>query len=37
VCAIDGRNLPLALPGPMTRRLGALYEAAKDSEVQLVR
>jgi branched-chain amino acid aminotransferase len=37
VRAIDGRNLPLALPGPMTRRLGALYEAAKDREVQLVR
>lgn len=29
---IDGRDLPLALPGPMTARLRALYEALKDAE-----
>jgi branched-chain amino acid aminotransferase len=28
---IDGRRLPAALPGPVTRRLRALYEALKDS------
>ena len=37
VRAIDGRMLPHPLPGPVTRRLGALYEAAKDAEVLLVR
>jgi branched-chain amino acid aminotransferase len=29
---IDGRTLPLALPGPVTSRLKALYEALKDAE-----
>jgi branched-chain amino acid aminotransferase len=29
---VDGRALPVALPGPLTRRLGALYAALKDSE-----
>lgn len=29
---IDGRRLPAALPGPMTARLRALYEALKDAE-----
>ncbi|MFZ5668288.1 MAG: aminotransferase class IV [Pseudomonadota bacterium] len=29
---IDGRALPLALPGPVTRRLRGLYEALKDAE-----
>ncbi|MDQ0464566.1 branched-chain amino acid aminotransferase [Caulobacter ginsengisoli] len=29
---IDGRALPLALPGPVTTRLKALYEALKDAE-----
>lgn len=29
---IDGRDLPLTLPGPMTTRLRALYEALKDEE-----
>lgn len=29
---IDGRLLPLALPGPVTSRLRALYEALKDAE-----
>lgn len=29
---IDGRDLPLALPGPTTARLRALYEALKDAE-----
>ena len=29
---IDGRDLPLALPGPMTARLRGLYEALKDAE-----
>jgi len=28
---IDGHRLPAALPGPVTRRLHALYEALKDS------
>ena len=37
VRAIDGRMLPRPLPGPLTRRLGVLYEAAKDAEVPLVR
>lgn len=37
VRAIDGRVLPASLPGPMTRRLTALYEAAKDAEVPLER
>jgi len=36
VRTIDGRMLPHPLPGPLTRRLGALYEAAKDAEVPLV-
>jgi len=31
VRAIDGRTLPAALPGPMTSRLRALYEALKDA------
>ena len=29
---IDGRTLPLSLPGPVTARLRALYEALKDAE-----
>lgn len=29
---IDGRTLPLALPGPVTTRLRGLYEALKDAE-----
>jgi branched-chain amino acid aminotransferase len=29
---IDGQDLPLALPGPTTARLRALYEALKDAE-----
>ena len=29
---IDGRALPLTLPGPMTARLRGLYEALKDAE-----
>lgn len=29
---IDGRALPLTLPGPMTARLRGLYDALKDSE-----
>lgn len=29
---IDGRHLPLALPGPMTTRLRGLYDALKDAE-----
>lgn len=29
---IDGKTLPLALPGPVTSRLKALYEALKDAE-----
>jgi branched-chain amino acid aminotransferase len=37
VRAIDGRVLPLALPGPVTRRLTTLYEAAKDAEAPLAR
>jgi branched-chain amino acid aminotransferase len=37
VRAIDGRVLPFALPGPVTRRLTALYEAAKDAEAPLAR
>ena len=31
VRAIDGRALPAALPGPLTARLRALYDALKDS------
>ncbi len=31
VRAIDGRVLPAALPGPLTARLRALYDALKDS------
>ena len=30
--SVDGRDLPAALPGPLTQRLGALYAALKDSE-----
>ncbi|MDE2488655.1 MAG: aminotransferase class IV, partial [Alphaproteobacteria bacterium] len=30
---VDGRLLPEALPGPMTRRLKALYESLKDADV----
>ena len=30
IAAIDGRTLPLALPGPMTQRLRGLYDALKD-------
>ena len=29
---VDGNALPAALPGPMTTRLRALYEALKDAE-----
>ena len=29
---IDGRDLPLTLPGPVTTRLRGLYEALKDAE-----
>jgi branched-chain amino acid aminotransferase len=32
VCAIDGRRLPAALPGPVTQRLRALYESLKDAQ-----
>lgn len=31
VCGVDGRTLPAALPGPLTTRLSALYDALKDS------
>jgi branched-chain amino acid aminotransferase len=31
---IDGRVLPAALPGPMTQRLRALYEALKDEQAR---
>jgi branched-chain amino acid aminotransferase len=31
VRAVDGRALPAALPGPLTARLRALYDALKDS------
>jgi len=31
---IDGRMLPLTLPGPVTTRLRALYEALKDAEAR---
>lgn len=31
---VDGVALPEALPGPMTRRLKALYEALKDADAQ---
>lgn len=37
VHSIDGRKLPAALPGPVTTKLRALYEAAKDAEVTFVR
>lgn len=37
VNAIDGRKLPAVLPGPVTARLRALYETAKDAEVPFVR
>ncbi|MCX7372063.1 MAG: aminotransferase class IV [Alphaproteobacteria bacterium] len=30
IATIDGRALPLALPGPMTQRLRGLYDALKD-------
>jgi branched-chain amino acid aminotransferase len=36
VNSIDGRRLPGALPGPVTTRLRALYEAAKNSEAIFV-
>jgi branched-chain amino acid aminotransferase len=29
---IDGRKLPMELPGPLTRNLRALYEALKDAD-----
>jgi hypothetical protein len=29
---VDGHALPAALPGPVTTRLRALYEALKDAE-----
>lgn len=32
---IDGRQLPVALPGPMTSRLRELYEALKDSQASM--
>ena len=32
VRSLDGRALPAALPGPVTRRLRALYDGLKDSE-----
>jgi branched-chain amino acid aminotransferase len=32
VRVIDGRALPLALPGPMTARLRGLYDDLKDAE-----
>jgi len=35
VCEIDGRPLPRALPGPMTKRLAELYNRAKDQEAGL--
>jgi branched-chain amino acid aminotransferase len=37
VNSIDGRRLPAALPGPVTARLRALYEASKDAEATFVR
>jgi branched-chain amino acid aminotransferase len=37
VRSIDGRDLPLALPGPMTARLRALYEGLKDAEAEAAR
>lgn len=36
VRAIDGRDLPLALPGPTTARLRALYEALKDADAGVI-
>ena len=32
VRGVDGRMLPHSLPGPVTTRLGALYDALKDTE-----
>jgi branched-chain amino acid aminotransferase len=32
VAAIDGRRLGAALPGPLTRRLIALYDQLKDND-----
>jgi branched-chain amino acid aminotransferase len=32
VRSIDGRDMPAALPGPVTARLRALYEALKDAQ-----
>jgi branched-chain amino acid aminotransferase len=32
VCVIDGHRLPAVLPGPVTRRLLAAYEALKDTQ-----
>jgi branched-chain amino acid aminotransferase len=37
VRSIDGRVLPAALPGPVTARLRALYEALKDQEAAKAR
>jgi branched-chain amino acid aminotransferase len=34
--SVDGRDLPAALPGPLTKRLGALYAALKDSEAGVI-
>jgi branched-chain amino acid aminotransferase len=31
---IDGRILPATLPGPVTQRLRALYEALKDAQAR---
>ena len=37
VRSIDGRALPAALPGPVTARLRALYDALKDKEAAKAR
>jgi branched-chain amino acid aminotransferase len=37
VRVIDGRNLPAALPGPMTTRLRELYAALKDADAARAR
>ena len=34
ISSIDGRQLPSSLPGPVTTRLRALYDSAKDAEAQ---
>jgi len=36
VRAIDGRSLPLSLPGPTTAKLRGLYDALKDGEAMTV-